>query len=182
MDTGKSFTATLRMIDHKVNLLEVLHGKPALATVGMFSGGAYTGKPQSRDHSALLGILPNAQSGPVRPLILHLRHTSAGYILSIKNKGEYYDRIVSQSWQEILGAADSNISEPSVFTIIDQHNKPIAFDNPAAIHTPVSLMTDDNKYIGGLRLRGSPYVYLAATDERSKITFILSISDKKLVG
>lgn len=175
MDSQQSFIATLRMFDHRVNFLEVLHGKPAMATIGSFSGGSFTGKPQTRDHSALLGILPSPQRGQDKPLRLHFRHTESGYVISIKNQGEYYNKIISQRWQEVMGAVDSNIDDPAAFTLVDPQNKPIKLENLTTPHSPVSLMTSKNKYIGGLRLKSSPYIYLAETEERSKITFILSI-------
>jgi hypothetical protein len=42
-------------------------------------------------------------------------------------------------------------------------------------HTPVTLMTPNNKYVGRLIARGSPYTYLGETKENAKITFILSV-------
>lgn len=177
-DIERSFTATLRMLDHKLNFLELLYEKPALATVSLFSGGFFTGRPQTQDHSSMLGIRPNEQSGAVKSLKLHFRHTADGYILSIKNTGEYYNKLVSESWLEILGAVDSN-DDPIIFTLLDHQNKPITLDNLPDTHSPVSLRTKDKKYVGGLTIKGSPYVYLANTNERSKITFILSILERK---
>lgn len=176
----QSFVATLNMFDHKLNLLELLHGKPALATVNMFSGGFFTGKPQTRDHSSLFGIRPNAQCGPVQPLKLHFRHTAEGYVLSIKNEGENYNKKVSESWLEVLGAVDSEEDDPTVFTLVNQQNKPVILNDLRTVHSPISLMTEDKKYVGGLTVKGSPYVYLANTHERSKITFILSILERKV--
>lgn len=175
----KSFIATLRMFDHKLNFLELLHEKPALATVHMFSGGFFTGKPQTLDHSRLLGIRPNEQGGSVHPLKLHFRYTANGYVLSIKNSGEYYNKLISESWLNVLGAVDSDDDDPTTFTLIDHKNRPITLDNTTPTHIPVSLVTEDNKYVGGQTFRGSPYVYLARTEERSKITFILSILERK---
>jgi hypothetical protein len=96
------------MFDHKVNLLEELHGKPALATIRHFSGGFFTGKPQTHDHSQRLGIRPNEQIGEVAPLTLHFRHTADGYILSIKNTGEYYNQIISEKALDTFAAIDSD--------------------------------------------------------------------------
>ncbi|MNS20513.1 hypothetical protein D3C72_522510 [compost metagenome] len=180
IDIEQSFVATLNMFDHKVNLLEQLHGKPALATVNLFSGGFFTGKPQTRDHSSLLGIRPNAQSGPVQPLKLHFLHTTAGYVLSIRNEGEHYNKKVSERWLEVLGTIDSEDDEPTVFTLVDQHNKSVTLKDFRTVHTPISLMTEDKKYVGGLTVKGSPYIYLANTHERSKITFIVSTLERKV--
>lgn len=179
-DTEQSFVATLRMFDHKLNLLELLHGKPALANVNMFSGGFFTGKPQTRDHSKLFGICPNAQCGPVQPLKLLFRHTARGYILSIKNQGEHYNEKVSESWLEILGAVNSEVEEPTIFTLVNEQSQPITLKDLPAAHSLVLLMTEDKKYVGGLTVRGSPYIYLANTNERSKTTFILSILERKV--
>jgi hypothetical protein len=179
-DIEKSFTATLQMFDHKLNLLELLHEKPAMATVDLFSGGFFTGRPQTFDHSHLLGIRPNAQAGVVKPLKLHFRHTADGYLLSIKNPGEYYNRLISQSWQEVLGAMNSGIDDPTVFTLINHQGKPITLADIASQHSPISLMTEDKRYLGGRKVKSSPYIYLAKTEERSKITFILSILERKV--
>lgn len=178
-DIDKSFSATLTMFDHKLNFLELLHEKPALATVRLFSGGFYTGPPTEHDHSSLLGLRRNEQAGVVQSLKLHFRHTASGYILSIKNKGEYYNKLVSESWLEVLGAVDSDEENPTAFTLIDHNNKPVTLDN-LATHSPISLRTEDKKYLGGLKINGSPYVYLARTAERSKIIFILSILERKV--
>lgn len=179
-DTEKSFIALLRMFDHKVNLLEVLHGKPALATVSLFSGGFYSGRPQTRDHSNLLGICPNEQIGDVKPLKLHFRHTPDGYVLSIKNTGEYYNHPIGETWLDAFAAVDSDADDPTVFTLVNHQGNPITLDNLSATHTPVSLMTEDKNYMGGLKVKGSPYVYLGRTEERSKIIFILSIIERKV--
>jgi hypothetical protein len=179
-DIGRSFIATLTMFDHKLNFLELLHEKPALATVRLFSGGFYTGPPQTRDHSSLLGLRRHEQGEAVKPLKLHFRHTAGGYILSIKNAGEYYNKLMSESWLEVLGAVDPDKEQPTVFTLIDHNNKPVTLDNLPATHSPVSLRTKDKKYMGGLTIKGSPYVYLASTAERSKITFILSILERNV--
>ena len=176
--TKKSFIATLRMFDHKVNLLESLYEKPALATVNMGSGGFYTGRPQTQDHSALLGIRPNAQGGASKPLKLLFRHTNDGYILSIKNTGEYYNKVMGERWLEVLGALDAD-DNAIPFTLIDPQNNTLTLDDLTATHSPISLRSKNNKYVGGLIIRGSSYVYLANTDERSKITFILSILERK---
>ena len=172
--TEKSFIATLRMIDHRVNLLEKLYQKPALATVSMASGGFFTGKPQTQDHSALLGIRPNAQPGASTPLQLLFRYTQDGYTLSIQNSGEYYNKVIGERWLEVLGAVDFD-GDPTVFTLVDPKNKIMTLDNLPATPSPISLRSQGGKYVGGLIVRGSSYVYLANTDERSKITFILSI-------
>ena len=163
------------MFSAHVNLLGRLHGKPAMATVSSFSGGFYTGKPQTQDHSHLLGMRPEAPGTRGEPLRLHFRHTAGGYLLTLKNTGEHYNKLLSKSWFEVLGAKDPTTKKPTLFTLIDFQQKVIT---PATIksgHTRISLMTAGRKYVGGLRLRGSPYLYLAETGEQSKVTFILSI-------
>ena len=163
------------MFSAHVNLLGRLHGKPAMATVSSFSGGFYTGKPQTQDHSHLLGMRPEAPGTRGEPLRLHFRHTAGGYLLTLKNTGEHYNKLLSKSWFEVLGAKDPTTKNPTLFTLIDFQQKVIT---PATIksgHTRISLMTAGRKYVGGLRLRGSPYLYLAETGEQSKVTFILSI-------
>ena len=178
-NTEKSFIAILRMFDHKVNLLEQLHGKPALATITHFSGGFFTGRPPTQDHSKRLGIRPNQQIGEVTPLTPHFRHTAEGYILSIKNTGEYYNHIISEKALDTFGVIDSDADDPTVFTLVNQQGKPITLDNLRNTHSAVSLKIKDKHYMGGLKLNGSPYIYLGKTEERSKITFILTILQRK---
>ncbi|AXP05366.1 hypothetical protein ACWA6H_25675 [Pseudomonas bijieensis] len=175
MDSENSFHATLDMFSAHVNLLERLHGKPALATVSSFSGGFYTGKPQTQDHSHLLGMRAEDPRTRGEPLRLHFRHTANGYILTLKNTGEHYNKVLSKSWFEVLGAKDPNTKKPTLFTLIDFQQNVITPKNIKSGHTRISLMTANKKHVGGLRLRGSPYLYLAETEEQSKATFILSI-------
>lgn len=175
MDSQQSFNATLRMHDARINLLEHLHGKPAMATIRSFSGGFFTGPAQAHDHSSLLGMHPDARGPDTPPLKLHFRHTADGYILSIKNPGEYYDKLISRSWLDVLGAQHSNTRHPTLFTLVDHRRNIITRKDITSIHLPVSLMTANQKYIGGLKIPGSPYIYLAKTEEKSRITFILSI-------
>ena len=175
----KSFIAILRMFDHKVNVLELLHGKPAMATIRLFSGGFYTGKPQSLDHSHLLGIRPNEQISKVTSLKLHFLHTADGYILTIKNKGNYYNRVISENWLNTFEAMDSDTDEATAFTLLNHQDAAVTLDNLPATHSPVSLKFEDKHYMGGLKVKGSPYVYLGKTEERSKITFILTILERK---
>lgn len=177
MDSEKSFHATLSMFDAHVNLLEALHGKPAMATVSSFSGGFFTGKPQTHDHSHLLGMRSEALGVDCTQLMLHFRPTPHGYILTLKNPGEHYNKLISKSWLEVLGAESSNTVNPTRFILIDHQQNIITRTNINAQHTPISLMTATNKYVGGLRMRGSPYIYLAETEEKSKITFILSLRE-----
>ncbi|WP_256356872.1 hypothetical protein [Pseudomonas sp. PDM32] len=175
----KSFIAILRMFDHKVNVLELLHGKPAMATIRLFSGGSFIGRPQPQDHSHLLGIRPNEQIGEVTSLKLHFLHTADGYILTIKNKGDYYNRIISENWIDTFEAMDSDTDEPTAFTLLNHQGAVVTLDNLPATHSQISLKIEDKHYMGGLKVNGSPYVYLGKTEERSKITFILTILERK---
>ncbi|SFY33726.1 hypothetical protein SAMN03159390_05100 [Pseudomonas sp. NFACC49-2] len=179
MDRNLSFDATLRLPDNHVNLLEVLHGKPALASVSSFSGGFFTGRPQTLDHSSLLGLRANAEGAAPRPLRLHFSATADGYRLHIRNRGEHYNKLIGIRWLEVLGVNDPNIDTPTAFTLIDHQDTVITRADINARHLPVSLMTANKKYIGGMKVRGSPYIYLAETEEKSRITFILSVVDKK---
>ncbi|MBC3386848.1 hypothetical protein [Pseudomonas sp. SWRI179] len=175
MDSEHSFHATLDMFSAHVNLLGRLHGNPAIATISAFSGGFFTGRPQTQDHSHLLGMRAEDPRTRGEPLRLHFRHTAGGYLLTIKNTGDHYNKLIGKSLLEVLGAKDPNTQEPTLFTLIDVQQNVISPENIKSGHTRVSLMTANKKYVGGLRLRGSPYLYLAETEEQSKVTFILSI-------
>lgn len=163
------------MFSAHVNLLGRLHGNPAMATISAFSGGFFTGRPQTQDHSHLLGMRAEDPRTRGEPLRLHFRHTAGGYLLTIKNTGDHYNKLIGKSLLEVLGAKDPNTQEPTLFTLIDVQQNVISPENIKSGHTRVSLMTANKKYVGGLRLRGSPYLYLAETEEQSKVTFILSI-------
>ncbi|BBP57212.1 hypothetical protein [Pseudomonas sp. St316] len=175
MDREQSFYATLGMFKTHVNLLESLHGKPAMATISSFSGGFFTGRPQTHDHSDLLGMRPDGHDVRSEPLRLHFGYTADGYILTLKNSGEHYNKQLGKHWFEVLGARDQNTRNPTLFTLADPQNNLITREKITSSHTPISLMTDHKKPVGGLRLRGSPYLYLAETEERSKVMFILSL-------
>ncbi|MEX0163458.1 hypothetical protein MRBLPD1_001946 [Pseudomonas brassicacearum] len=175
MDSEQSFNATLSMFNTRVNLLERLHGKPAMATISSFSGGFFTGRPQTQDHSNLLGMRAEAPDVRNEPLQLHLRHTAGGYLLTLKNTGEHCNKLISKSWLEVFGASDPNTRNPTLFSLVDHQHNIITRKHIKSRHVPISLMTGNKKHVGGLRVRGSPYLYLAETDEQSKATFILSI-------
>ena len=175
MESEQSFYATLGMFKTHINLLGNLHGKPAMATIGSFSGGFFTGKPQVHDHSHLLGMRPEGHEVRSEPLRLHFGHTPDGYILTLKNSGEHCDKQLGKHWFEVLGARDPDTRNPTFFTLVDHQQNIITRKNITSSHTPITLMTAHKKPVGGLRLRGSPYLYLAETEERSKVTFILSL-------
>ncbi|MED7669257.1 hypothetical protein GXB78_18815 [Pseudomonas moraviensis subsp. stanleyae] len=163
------------MFDHKVGFLEQLYGKPAMATISLFSGGFYTGRPQTRDQSHLLGIRINEQSGRIKPLKLHFGHTPDGYILTVKNPGNYFNQVISNHWLDTVEAVKPDTDNPSKFMLVDHSGSAITLDNLPGVHTPVSLKLKNHDYLGGIKIRSLPYIYLGKTEERSKITFILSV-------
>lgn len=172
---SENFHATLSVLNADVNLLEKLHGKPAMATISSFSGGFLTGRLQTRDHSHLLGMRAEDSNVRSEPLRLHFRHTANGYILTIKDPGDHYNKLISKRWLEVLGAKDPNTKNPTLFTLRDLQNNVITRQNITSEHTPISLMTSHKKHVGGLKFRGSPYLYLAETQEQSKVIFLLSV-------
>jgi hypothetical protein len=174
----KSFIATLRMFDHRVGFLEQLYGKPAMATISLFSGGFYTGRPQTRDQSHLLGIRSNEQSGRIKPLKLHFGHTPDGYILTVKNQGNYFNQVISNHWLDTVEAVKPDTDNLSTFILVDHSGTAITLDNLTGVHTAVSLKLKNHAYLGGIKITSLPYVYLGETEERSKITFILSIVER----
>jgi hypothetical protein len=116
----------------------------------------------------------------VIPLKLHFRHTPDGYILTIKNKGDYYNQVISKNGLDTFEAMDSDTDDPITFTLIDHQGAAITLDNLQAAHSPISLRIKDKHYLGGVKIKGSPYIYLGKAEERSKITFILSILERKV--
>jgi hypothetical protein len=75
---------------------------------------------------------------------------------------------------------NSDTDDPTTFTLLDHEGTPITLDNLLAVHSPISLRTKDKHYLGGVKIKGSPYIYLGKAEERSKITFILSILERKV--
>lgn len=170
-----TFNATLRMFENDVNLIEVLHGKPALFTSALYSGGFFTGAPQTRDHSELLGIRAMEKGNSTAALRLQFRATTGGYNLVIKNRGDHYDKLITNHWNDIFGVKEPSTDNPTVFILLNHQNRVIIRKDIATTHLPVSLMTNSNKHVGGIKVRGSPYLYLAETEEKFKIPFVLTL-------
>jgi hypothetical protein len=177
MDNQSSFDAVLRTSGEHINLLEELHGKPAIATLTEFSGGFFTGRPQPHDHSTLLGTVSRDPRLDRKPLRLRFQHTEAGYALTIKNTGEHKDKYIGLAWRNHFGVTTANIEDAALFSLMDQNNNILTRDSLKAAHTLITLRTATDKYIGRSKRRGSPYTYLAETDENAKITFILSLPE-----
>jgi hypothetical protein len=174
MSDIKPFNATLRMFDHQVNFLGVLYGTPTMVTYSLGSGGSFSGRRQTADHSSLLGLRPQGEGTPVMPLKVHFQPTTKGYVLSIKNHGDHYEHFIGKGWQEVLGAKKPNTHTPLTFTLVDHEKNIITPSDMTARPLLASLITSNNKFLGGLKSSRLPYIYLAETDEKSKITFILS--------
>jgi len=178
MDNQLSFDAVLRTSGEHINLLEELHGKPALATLTEFSGGFFTGRPQPHDHSTLLGAVSRDPRLDRKPLRLRFQYTEAGYALAIKNTGEHQDKYIGMTWRNHFGVTTANFEDAALFSLLDQNHNILTRENLKTAHTLVSLRTAINKYIGRSTRRGSPYTYLAETEKNAKLTFVISLLER----
>lgn len=178
--TKKSFIATLTLRDQNVNFLELLYGRPALARLTLGSGGFFSGRPPTVDHSDLLGLRPRAQAVESRPLALHFRHTDDGYILSVKNPGVYYGRVISEQALDAFEAVGSDDEDATIFNLITPEDTPLSTKLLSNKQLLISLKIKDKHYAGGLKMKGSPYIYLGRTEKRSKIVFALTILEREV--
>ncbi|MGE1176376.1 hypothetical protein [Pseudomonas sp. BW7P1] len=136
-DRQKSFIATIGIQTDLVHFLDVVNGAPATVTSPLFSGGHFSGKPQSRNDSHLLGIRPEPR------LTLYFRHTEQGYRLYIRTPGPYYGKCLSLDKNGILGAFDPEGS--NVYQLIGKQGIPLSIDNHQS-----------NKLEAYLKVSGSP--------------------------
>jgi len=136
-DRQKSFVATIGIRTDLVHFLDVVNGAPATVTSSLFSGGHFSGKPQSRNDSHLLGIRPEPR------LTVYFRHTGQGYRLYIRTPGPYYGKCLSLDKNGILGAFAPEGS--NVYQLIGKQGIPLSIDDHQS-----------NKLEAYLKVSGSP--------------------------
>ena len=177
-DTQQSFIATLQVPNHNLHLLGTLHGQPVTVTDVFASGGFFTGRPQTRDDSAAVGIQAHAKGGVKTVLKLYFRHTVKGYEIHIKHAGQYDQHRLAKNHMDILYARSPTLKHPLTFTLLDENNTAVTADNLSQAHTLITLKTHNNKYIGVKRAKGSPHSYLGETAENHKMVFLLSVIER----
>ena len=179
-DSQHSFIATLHVPNHNLHLLGALYDQPVIVTDLLGSGGVFSGKPQSRDDSAAMGIQAHATGGVKAALKLYFRHTVEGYEIHIKHPGQYDRHRLVKNHMDILYAKSPTLKHPLIFTLLDQNNRIVTESNLSETHTLITLKTQHNKYIGVRKARGSPHSYIGETAELRKMVFLLSITERNV--
>lgn len=175
---NNSFIATLEVPGHRLNLLESLYGGPALATELLGSGGFYSGRPQNRDDSNLLGFRKNEEVGAIAELQLFFSGTLDGYAIYALDAAGYTHSRIIKNRMNILGSAPLNTDERTIFNLVNEQGNIITLDDLRGDNHRIKLKTQDEKYIGGLTLRGSSYHYISEVRDNYKMTFNLKILDR----
>jgi hypothetical protein len=172
----KSFSANLEIPGRTLNLLATLYGKPAISKPTMGSGGVFSGRIQPRDDSRLLGSRPNADVGVIAQLKLYFWYTPEGYeIYILDNEPHLPAWRLSKSTNKILGAVDRNLNKLTAFDLINQNNNVVTLDNFNGNRHQVKLKARDGGFIGGMKVPGSPFSYIADIGMRDAVTFNLNI-------
>ena len=179
-DTQKSFIATLQVPNYNLDLLGTLYGQPVMVTDLLGSGGVFSGRPQTRDDSGAIGIQPHANGGVKAPLKLYFRHTAKGYEIHIRHTGKYDRHRLAKNHLDTIYARSPTLKDPLAFTLLSQQNASVTGDTLLERHTLITLKTHNNRSIGIKKVKGSPYHYLAETDERNKMVFLLTILERNV--
>lgn len=179
-DTQHSFIATLQIPNHNLDLLGILYGQPIIVTDSFASGGFFSGRPQTRDDSAAVGIQPHAIGGVKEPLTLYFRYTGKGYEIHIKHTGKYDRHRLAKHYRDILYAKNPTLKDPITFTLFDLKNALVTGPTLPKEQTLITLKTHHNKSIGIQKVKGSPHHYLAEVADRNKTVFMLSILERNV--
>jgi len=110
-DRQKSFIATIGAKTTLVHFLDVVEGEEAIVYSPSFSGGFFTGRPESRDHSHFLSLRPEPR------LTLYFRYTGSAYRIYIRTPGPYFGKCLSIE-DGLLGAFPSDGA--TTFNLIDK--------------------------------------------------------------
>lgn len=173
-DQQRSFTATLTIPDHQLNFLKTLHGEPVIVNDTRFSGGHFAGAIQRTDHSNLLSLRPTSKNEKAAPMNLYFRNTDDYYVIYIHSPADFRWQCISMNPQRILGAYPAAGSETTSYNLLDQDNRIVTLDDLKGPEHLVWLRARNSGKLGGVKLRGSPHIYLAdAGDDGAP--FILNI-------
>ncbi|KAA0969954.1 hypothetical protein [Pseudomonas sp. ANT_H12B] len=157
-DRQKSFIATIGAQTTLVHFLDVVHGEEATVFSSSFSGGFFTGRPETRDDSHFLSLRPEPR------LTLYFRYTSSGYRLYIRTPGPYYGKCLSISENGLLGAFPSEGAK--TFNLIDKRGFILPIDGVKTDTLNIYLQVAGSP--GALhihRLHDSKFTYFADRNE-----------------
>ncbi|RON56039.1 hypothetical protein [Pseudomonas frederiksbergensis] len=173
-----SFIATLEIPGQHLNLLNTLYGGPAMATELLGSGGFFTGRPQQRDDSHLLGYRSKAEVSAIEPLQLFFLGSQGGYAIFTLDGSGHLHSCISKNRVNLLGAVAADSGERTLFNMTNDQGRIITLDDLAGDKHLITLKTEDEKHIGGLTLKGSNYHYLSEVSDNYKMTFELKILER----
>ncbi|MDP9711829.1 UNVERIFIED_ORG: hypothetical protein J2X80_003922 [Pseudomonas fluorescens] len=151
-DRQKSFIAIVGIQTNLVHFLDVVNGEKATVNSSMFSGGHFTGKPQSRDDSHRLSLRPEPR------LTLYFRYTDRGYRLYIRTPGPYYGKCLGIDKDGILGAFAPDGS--SFYQLIGKQGNTLSIEDHQS-----------NKLEAYLQVSGSPSLLHTHRLHDSKFTY-----------
>ena len=175
---NSSFIAQLGISGHYLNLLKNLHGDPAMATELLGSGGFFAGRPQLRDDSNLLGYRSDAEISAVGAPQLFFSGSRDGYnIFILDAKGHIQSRI-NKNRVNLLEAVAIDSDQNTLFNMTNDQGEIINLDGLDGDNHRTTLMTENDKYIGGMTIRGSNYRYLAQVSADYKMAFELKIIER----
>ncbi|KAF2390000.1 hypothetical protein [Pseudomonas frederiksbergensis] len=169
-DRQKSFIATIGTPTTLVHFLDEVLGEKATVSSSLFSGGFYTGKPQTQDHSHLVSLRPEPR------LTLYFRYTGRDYSLYIRTPGPYYGKCLSIDENGLLGAFPSEGSK--TFNLRNEQGLILPIDSVKTDTLNVYLQASGSP--GALhihRLHNSPFTYFANKSE-SPYMFNLTILER----
>lgn len=137
-----------------VHFLDVVNGKQATVTSPLFSGGHFTGRPQSRDDSHLLGFRPEPR------LTLYFRYTDRGYRLYIRTPGPYFGKCLSLDKNGILGAFAPEGS--NVYQLIGKQGNTLSIDSHKSDRLETYLQASESPgLLHTHQLHDSKFTYFA---------------------
>lgn len=174
-DRQKSFTATLDTAGTVLHFLEALHGQKTLVTSSTSSGGFYTGRPQQRDHSHLVGLLSGAAVQAKSRLQLYFRYTGSDYQLYIRTLGPQFGKCLSISDTGLFGAFPTTGS--TTFNLISKRHKVLTLDDIREDDSEIYIQVKDSGLLHQHRPHDSNYTYIADKGE-TPLVFSLMI-DKR---
>ncbi|AWY41292.1 hypothetical protein DKY63_15920 [Pseudomonas putida] len=162
-DRQKSFIATIGTEFGLLHFLDEMYGERAISRPTRASGGSFTGRPQSRDDSHLLGLRKDVPTNHRPRLTLYFRHTNSGYQLYIRTPGPYFGMCLSTNDNGLVGAFPSDKSSDT-FYLIRENGIPINLENLNDTTPCIYLQSRNAGVLHTFIARGSPYTYIATKD------------------
>ncbi len=174
-DRQKSFTATIGTGDTLLHFLDLLHGQRATVTSSFASGGFFTGRPQQRDDSHLLGLRPEVPVDAKPRLLLYFRYTGSDYRLYIRTPGPYYGKCLSISNNGLAGAFIS--TESTTFNLIDSRHNILTLDTIKKENPEIYIQVRNSGLLHKHKVHDSNYIYIADKGE-APMLFNLIIQER----